>query len=121
MSAGEWRQLNAIRLAIRLAILCGTLRAVARVFETDFVLATDGKGDFDIVAQEFAFHFAFEQQVATVAYNQQLRHRTTVTDAAMPRAAILWVCRYETTLFLVFAAKVISIEIPAVYGFVHWS
>lgn len=51
-------------------VFCLTLRAEARVFQTDFVLAADGKGDFYIVTQKFAFDLGLKQQVTAIADNE---------------------------------------------------
>lgn len=84
------------------------------------MFAADGKGHFDIIAQKLALNFGFEQKITAVADDQEFGHRTAITQATMPRAAVFWVSSNQPALFFIFAAEVISVEIAAIHRFFHW-
>ena len=85
----------------------------------NFVFATNGEGDLDAIPQKFAFDFSFEQKIAAVAHNQQLRHRATITETTSPRSGVLGIGINKPALFFVFSAEIVSVEISTVYRFIH--
>lgn len=110
---------TAVLVARQFFAFSGTFGAIVGIIQADLVFATDGKGHFHAIAQKFAFDLGFEQKIAAIADNEEFWDRAAITQAAMPRSHVVGIGCDEPALLFILAAKVISIEITTVNGFVH--
>lgn len=99
--------------------LLSTFWTVGRVVEFDHMPATNCKGDLYLFTQELLLHLRFEHQVPTVGLQNDVGHRTAVTQGTSPGAFIVRVRIQQAALFFVHTAKIVAVEKATIDRLIH--